>query len=218
MKGLLVKDIRFLMRQKSSMFIFVALGLFFLITGEDVSFAIMYTIILASLFSASSITYDSFENGMSYLLTLPIQKKTYVASKYIFSALIVVVMGMVLCGLAFACNALGITTLDLSTLGEAFVMAVTAAVVMFCIMIPIYVIFGAEKARIAIIILAGVIAAIGFIVSKVLDGKMAKVTELLSKLERLSKLQGTLLVIGILVVILIISILITTKGLEKKEY
>lgn len=218
MKGLLVKDIRFLLGQKSSMFIFVALGLFFLITGEEVSFAIMYTMMLSAFFATSSITYDSFENGMAYLLTLPIQKKSYVMSKYIFAALVVVVMGVVLCGLAFVCNALGASTLDLSTLGGAFVMGATTAVVLVSIMIPIYVIFGAEKARIAIIVMAGIICAMGFILSKVVGDSMVKVTALLEKLESMGDVQSMLLGIGILVVVLVVSMVITMAALEKKEY
>lgn len=217
MKGLLVKDIRFLLGQKSSMIIFVALGLFFLMTGEDVSFAIMYTMMLAAIFSTTSITYDAFENGMSFLLTLPIQKKTYVVSKYIFAALVVTVMGVVLCGLAYGCNVLGISALDLSALGEVFVIAITMAVVMVSIMIPVYIILGPEKARIGIIVLAGVACAVGFVLSKISD-IMVNVTALMEKLESLSDAQATVLGIGLLVVILAVSMVISMIGLEKKEY
>lgn len=217
MKGLLVKDIRFLLGQKSSMVIFVALGLFFLMTGEDVSFAIMYTMMLAAIFSTTSITYDAFENGMAFLLTLPIQKKTYVVSKYIFAALVVIAMGAILCGLAYGCNALGISALDLSALGEVFVIAITMAVVMVSIMIPVYIILGPEKARIGIIVLAGVACAVGFVLSKISD-IMVNVTALMEKMERLSDVQATVLGIGLLVVILAVSMIISMIGLEKKEY
>lgn len=218
MKGLLVKDIRFLLGQKSSMIIFVALGLFFLVTGEDVSFAIMYTMMLAAIFSTTSITYDAFENGMAFLLTLPVQKKVYVVSKYIFAALVVTCMGVLLCGLAYGCNAVGVSALDLSSLGDTFVMAITAAVVMVSVMIPVYIILGPEKARVGIVVLAGVVCAAGFILSKVAGDGMIKVTALLGKLEGLSNMQATLLGIGFLVVVLLVSMAISMAGLEKKEY
>ena len=94
MKGLLVKDYRFLLGQKSSFLIFVALGLFFVLTGEEISFGVSYAMIFAAILATSSITYDSMENGMAYLLTLPIQKKMYVIEKYLFSLAIIILMGV----------------------------------------------------------------------------------------------------------------------------
>lgn len=218
MKGLLVKDYRFLLGQKSSFLIFIGLGLFFLLTGEDVNFGVSYAMIFAAIFAAGSITYDSHENGMAYLLTLPIQKKGYVAEKYLFSLAVIVLMGAVMGAMVLGCGMFGGTVYETEVVIDAFVMAFTMAVTMIAIMIPIYVIFGAEKARIAIMVIAGVIAVLVFVVSEFAEDAMVKVTEFLTKLDGLSELQSALLLAGVFAVILGISMVITMKGLEKKEY
>lgn len=218
MKGLLVKEFRFMLGQKSSFLIFVALGLFFLLTGEDVSFGIMYTMIFASIFAASSITYDSHENGMAFLLTLPIQKKGYVIGKYLFALAVIVSMGAIMCAMALGCNAFGGMAFEGDAIIESLVMAFTAAIVMISLMIPIYIIFGAEKARIAIMVIAGIGFASYFILSRYASDSLAKLSGVLAKLESLSDLQSGLLITGIIVVILAVSIIISMIGLEKKEY
>ena len=218
MKGLLVKDIRFLWGQKGSLVIFVALGLYFLLTGTDPSFGLVYTMMLAGLFSTSSITYDSHEKGMSFLLTLPIQKKTYVISKYVFALLVMVIMGASITLLGFGFNMLSENSVDMSTLGDGFVMAIAFGLVMVSFMIPIYVIFGAEKARIAVMVIIGFAVAGYFVITKLLGDSKQAATELLTKLEGLSDLQAALFATGIMLVILVISMIITIVGLEKKEY
>lgn len=218
MKGLLVKDYRFLLGQKSSFLIFIGLGLFFLLTGEDISFGTSYAMIFAAIFAAGSITYDSHENGMAYLLTLPIQKKSYVIEKYLFSLAVIVLMGAVMCVLLVGCSLFGGMVYETEAVVEAFVVAFTMAVMMIAVMIPIYVIFGAEKARIAIMVIVGIIAVGIFLVSKFTNGAITKITQLLAKLENLNDLQSTLLLIGFFVLILVISMIITMRGLEKKEY
>ena len=65
MKGLLIKDIRYLIGQKASIAIFIGLGLYFLLTETDVSFAMVFSMIMAAVFSTSSISYDNYENGMA---------------------------------------------------------------------------------------------------------------------------------------------------------
>lgn len=218
MKGLLVKDIRFLWRQKSSLIVFVALGLFFLITGEDPSFGVAYTMMLAGLFSTSSITYDSHENGMAFLLTLPIQKKTYVVGKYIFSLIVIGIMGAVIGLLAFGCDLSGARAIDMSVLAASSLVAIVVGMMLVSLMIPIYVIFGAEKARVAILVIIGIAVAGYFVITKLFADSMAKVAEFLVRMESLSGLQLALLVAGVMLVIVAISMIITIVGLEKKEY
>ena len=200
------------------MIIFLALGFYFLLTGTDPSFGLVYTMMLAGLFSTSSITYDSHEKGMSFLLTLPIQKKTYAVEKYVFSLSVIAIMGATISLLAVGCNMSGIRAIDMRTLGEGFVTAVTIGMVMISFMIPIYVIFGAEKARVAIMVIIGIAVAGYFVITKLAGDSMAKATNLLAKLEGLSDLQAILLLIGVMVVVVVISMIITIAGLEKKEY
>lgn len=40
---------------------------------------------LFGLFTISTISYDEYQHGMTYLMTLPIKRKTYVTEKYLFA-------------------------------------------------------------------------------------------------------------------------------------
>lgn len=218
MKGLLVKDIRYLMGQKTSLLIFVGLGLYFLFTGTDVSFALVFSMMMAAIFSTSSISYDSYENGMSFILTLPVQRKTYVASKYIFSLLVVAAMGAVISILAVICSSFGLKHMDLSQLGGGIAAAVVLAVVMLAVMVPIYIIFGGEKARVAILTIYGVVFAAAFLITKVADGILEKLATFAMRLKELGAVQLGLLATGVLVILMAVSVVITIKVVEKKEY
>ncbi|MBQ7774853.1 MAG: ABC-2 transporter permease [Lachnospiraceae bacterium] len=218
MKGLLVKDIRFLMGQKASLLVSIGLGLYFMLTGADLSYAVVFSMMMAALLSTSSISYDSFDNGMAFLMTLPIQKVTYVISKYIVSLLVVVVMGAAISVVAVVCNVLGAGNVDLSMLGGGLVSAVLMAVVLMAVMIPIYIIFGGEKARFAMMAIFGVVVALGFVISRIFGDMEAKIDSLIVKLDAMNDMQLILMGLGAIVVTMAISILITVKFLERKEY
>ena len=218
MKGLLVKDFRFLLGQKASLLIAVGLGLYFLATGTDLSFAFIFTIMLACILATSSISYDSFDNGMSFMLTLPIQKKTYVVSKYILSILVVLVLGAVVLLMAVIGSNMGMLDWALEDLKGALLVAGVFATVMMAVMIPVYIIFGAEKARIAILAIYGIIAAVLLVLKSVVKDSEAIINEFMERLMSLSNGQLALLGVGVIVALLAISMIISMIGLEKKEY
>ncbi len=218
MKGLLIKDFRFLVRQKSSLLVFIGIGLYFLITGVDVSFALMFTVMMASIFATSSISYDSFDNGMAFLMTLPIQKKTYVISKYIFSALVVLVMGGFIILLAAIGANMGLEHLNLADLEGMIVVAAVFATVMLSLMTPIYIIFGGENARIAILAVYGILAVLVLAIKALVGDVETAAVELFARLSSLSNWQLACLGGGVMLVLVLISMVISWIGLEKKEY
>jgi hypothetical protein len=218
MKGLLVKDFRFFLGQKGSFLIFIAIGLYFLLTGVDMSFALIFTMMMAAIFSTSSISYDAFDNGMAFLMTLPINKKTYVISKYILSVLVVLVMGgaIVLC--AVIGSNMGLEHLNMTDLKGALVVAAIFATVMLAFMIPIYIIFGGEKARVAIVAVYGIGAAIAVFIKSLVGDVEVAAAELFAKLSALKDWQLACFGGGIILALVLISMIISMVGLEKKEY
>ncbi len=218
MKGLLIKDFRFLVRQKSSLLIFIGIGLYFLITGVDVSFALMFTVMMASIFATSSISYDSFDNGMAFLMTLPIQKKTYVISKYIFSTLVVLAMGGFIILLAAIGANMGLEHLNLADLKGMILVAAVFATVMLSLMTPIYIIFGGENARVAILAVYGILAVLALAIKALVGDVEAAAVELFARLSSLSNWQLACLGGGVMLLLVLISMVISLIGLEKKEY
>lgn len=218
MKGLLVKDFRFLLGQKSSLLIFVGIGLYFLLTGVDVSFALMFTVMMASILATSSISYDSFDNGMAFLMTLPIQKKTYVISKYIFSLLVVVMMSGIIVLLAAIGANMGLEHLNLVDMKGILVVAAVFATVMLSLMTPIYIIFGGENARMAILAVYGIIAVIALAIKALVGDVEVAAAGLFAKLASLKDWQLVCLGGGIMLALVLVSMIISLIGLEKKEY
>lgn len=87
MSGLLRKDFAILKTQKQFYLIIGIIGMIFLLNGdfESMTGAISYITMVTALSSIGTLSYDEFENGMPYLLTMPFTKREYVKEKFIFS-------------------------------------------------------------------------------------------------------------------------------------
>lgn len=90
MKGLLLKDWKLMKSQ--ARFMMVILGISIVISFSGVtgyaSFMTSYLTFIFSMFVLSTLSYDSYDNGMIFLLSLPVSRKTYVQEKYLFSLLV----------------------------------------------------------------------------------------------------------------------------------
>lgn len=80
MKGLLIKDMRLLMNQGKTRFLMlVAVSLILSVMGAaSPSFVVSYITIIFSFFTASTISYDEYDNCYLFLMTLPVTRKGYV--------------------------------------------------------------------------------------------------------------------------------------------
>lgn len=159
MKGLMVKDLRLLFSQKKTMIIYILLCLMMSFSMQG-AFIVGYTVMLAGVIGISTISYDQADNGMPFLFTLPTDREGYVREKYL------------LCLLMEAAGAvLGLTVCEITSFirtGSAVPMddirsAMIVIPVMLCLvsfMAPINLKYGAEKARLAMMIAYGIIGAI----------------------------------------------------------
>lgn len=218
MKGLLVKDFRLLARQKNFFAIVVVISALFLLVGQDVMFIIGYATLVCTFFSISSIHYDEFNNGNTFLFTMPFTRKDYVLEKYIFGAL----LGG--CGWAGTTVAGAIVTMirePQTQMLEWFTGAtacLAVLLILLAVVLPIEFKFGAEKGRIAAI---GIFFVIFFIVTKV--GKMANESgvdteRLVATIDHMSAPVLVGISIAVLVVIVRISIGISNKIMERKQF
>ena len=87
MRGLLVKDIALMRNQMKSFFVILAAAVLMMVLNDDVAFPVVYVCMVFAMFGINSISYDDFDNGYSFLFTLPIKRRQYVLSKYVFSLL-----------------------------------------------------------------------------------------------------------------------------------
>lgn len=70
---------------------FILLAVFISGNMEEPFFAVPYLIFIGTIYIFNAIAYDETENGYSFLFTLPISRKEYVAEKYIFAAVLALI-------------------------------------------------------------------------------------------------------------------------------
>lgn len=218
MKGLLVKDFRLMKGQKNFLVLLFIMIAFVFISGMDASFFMGYLPFLLMIAAMSTITYDEFDNGMAFLMVLPISRKLYVQEKYLFGG----VLGFT--GLASA-----FVLFLISEINKGSSMTFTQYVLLFlcflafvilflCLMIPIQLKFGSEKGRIVLFIIFFGIIGMVYLVSKITDKIPAQVIEVFLGIQKLPFGILAALAVGIYILALFISLKISLGIMEKKEW
>lgn len=210
MKGLLLKDLAILKQQGRSIFIIVAIAVFMMMSGNDITFAIAYANILFVMFGITTLNYDAFDNGFSFLFTLPITRKMYVAEKYLFS-LMCVVTGLSLSAI------LMLVTGNMNSEAIGFIVGYAMAeIFLLSALLPIELKFGPEKGRIAMIVIFAIVFALVFGIKKVVG--VDKLASILISLEKMNEIAVMCILAGIVIILLGISYFISCKVMEKKEF
>lgn len=219
MKGLLIKDFKLMKSQKQFFMILAVIGIVFVIFYENPSFGVSYITIMFSLFTISTISYDEYENGASYLFTLPISRKSYVKEKYVYGLLTMfvglIVMSVVTLGVA------AVRHIEYEK-GEWFVcVLVSMAVIvwMYAVTIPIQLKVGPEKTRMAMmaVIIVGILIVYGAL--KIGETLGVDVKELFDWIFEVK--MGAIVIAAIVAVcagILFISYCISVKFMEMREF
>lgn len=154
MRGLLFKDYRLIMgRRQAFLFYLVISGILgFSMPDFLPAFLTMIAITLAT----STISYDEFDNGYSFLMTLPMTRAMFAVEKYLFALICSVIGWGISLVIVMAGNVLRALPV-LST--EAFVAAAVVLPVMLLfllIILPVHFKFGAEKSRTVLLCLYGI--------------------------------------------------------------
>ena len=97
MKALILKDIAMLRARLGIILLMILLiiGSFFVLDAYDIGFVNGYLVIIGATLCTSSISYDKSDNGMKYLMSMPINKKIYLNSKYVETLIIGLLNGVV---------------------------------------------------------------------------------------------------------------------------
>lgn len=160
MKALFIQDIRYMLTQKSFLFLIVFIGIVLSLTQNDnYIFVIGYLGFMGMITGMMSVTMDDQSNGLTFLFSLPIDRRVYVREKYIFIVLMGVsfsIFATALCLLfrMFAEYKAPLDEILATSLGTLFVM-----LLFVCFMLPLQLKFGAERARLASFIAIGLFFA-----------------------------------------------------------
>ncbi len=226
MKGLLIKDLKIIAEQKKFFIVAIVFAALFTWTGNDITFAATYIILLTSMLTLTTISYDEFNGGMAFLLTLPTSRKIYTKEKYVFAFInlcLACVFSIIVCAIFALVKG---TTIEWDSLISACVGCCLGMGLMLSVTIPLEFKFGAEKGRVAMISAIVAITVIGVgiykFLTKVLDINVNKVIDdVLAKLPTSGKGLEVIIISVMavaLVLILFISYLISSKIMKKKEF
>lgn len=212
MGGLLQKDICLLFQRSRVLLILIGVGIL-MGFSTDGSFVIGYLTMLCAILTISTISYDEYDNGYPFLFTLPITKKIYVLSKYLFCLFGGMAGWAISVVIYVGCR---IVKGD-SFLSDQWMEALCFIPVfglIIAIMLPMQLKFGAEKSRLVIAAIAGGAFALGYVGKQFLPAHL-KVPAFLSEI---SEATGMEVLVGISLAAIIVSYLSSVHIMEKKEY
>lgn len=223
MVGLILKDIYTI--QKQLKFYLIMIGFFIFLgisNNEDVSYMFMISF-FAIMLPMTALAYDERSNWFKYALTMPLTRKNLVLSKYALGGLFMLVafvFNMVLNVLLISLGNLDVIAARGMSLLEMTLMAGTSALVsifFLAIIMPIFFKLGVETGRIAMMGLFFIPSIIAFLLLKLVPTQPAFILVLFNTIET-HALLFELLGVGFVIVCFILSMWISVKIFEKKEF
>ena len=157
MRGLIEKDLRLTIHRKQTVLVFVIVALFLAISGSG-TFAVTYFTMLAGIVATGTLSYDEFDNGLEFLMTLPVDRKTYIREKYIFSLAASTIAWCISNAFYFGCEMVKGSMADAISQFPILLIVLPGMAVFATIIIPLQLKFGTEKGRIFLFVLFGCLA------------------------------------------------------------
>ncbi|MBQ6367260.1 MAG: ABC-2 transporter permease [Erysipelotrichaceae bacterium] len=217
MKGLFIKDFFLAFRNSRSLLIFTFICLVMSLSMDPV-FGVGYGILLMGTLALGTLTYDEYDNGFPFLMSLPINARTYIREKFLFcflAEMIGAAAGVLFSLLASLIRKQPIVLEDYLSFAAGML---PALYLMQSLMIALQLKFGAEKSRLVMMIVYGGFAGIAIFVGSMKDQLLPKLSGTIAFLQGQPALLllGTLLLIFLLLVGLLY--IVSVKIMENKEF
>lgn len=217
MKGLFVKDIELMKQQKQFFILVVVMGVILNLAGGSgsVSFATGYFTIVTAIFAITTISYDEFDNGLAFLMTLPVTRKRYVAEKYLLGAGLTAAAWGIATITGVICKGVAELRGCLSETIVGSLIDIPLALLMLAVSLPLVIHFGAEKGRYIAMVMWVIIIAVVYVLIKTMGLSADAVGAWLNGLNRGMVLAGVVL---FTVIVYMGSFGIGVRLMEKKEF
>lgn len=217
MTGLLDKDLRLILQRKQAIVMFLVISV---ILGFSMGglFVVPYTSFCIIMIAVGTISYDEFDNGYSFLMTLPITKKTYVIEKYILCTAFGIgawLFSVAVCIIQYQYKP---GTESLSDLLMQAVIIFPLVLVLMDFMIPVQIKFGAEKSRLALIVVIGAVGVAILSVKKMVGKMDLPIDFLAEKISSVTDVQALVLLILVATIATFVSICVSLKIMNHKEF
>lgn len=217
MTGLLDKDLRLILQRKQAIIMFLVIAVILGFSTGGI-FVVPYTSFCIIMIAVGTISYYEFDNGYSFLMTLPITKKTYVIEKYILCTALGILAWLFSIAVCIIEYQYKPGEEALSDLLMQAVIVLPLIIVLMDFMIPVQIKFGAEKSRLALIVVMGVVgvAILGF--NKIVGKLDLPVDSIVEKISGITDEQALILFILLAVIATLVSICVSLKIMNNKEF
>ncbi len=221
MKGLLVKDLQIMLIQRKFLLLVLGIAFFMGLTMEDTSFLTGYIIFMCSILVLSTISYDDFDNGYTFLFTLPVTKKGYVLEKYALTVLIGIISWTISTALYLVISFVKMQPMEIGMMILSSTMVLVVCFIMIFIMLPLQMKFGAEKSRIVMVSIIGIGAIIGYLckmaITKFPEKFVIYAENIVAKVSAWSEMSILLGMSILAIIVMGITMLISFSVMEKKQ-
>lgn len=211
MKGLFLKDLKLMLQQKKTCLTVLAIGIGMAFLVNNLYFGIGYMVFCTTVQAINMINYSEQDNGMVFLMTLPITRKLFVQEKYCFAGMVsfaVAVIAVVLFGII--APALELFTVPAAEVCANSMIILFLAWCMIAVNYPLLFYFGMERGRF--------IMSICWIVIMVLISVGVKMDDMTIYLEGITPQQLLLATLLISLIFLFLSYLCSICIIRRKEY
>jgi ABC-2 type transport system permease protein len=156
MKALFIQDFRYMLTQKSFLVLIALVGIVLALTQNDnYIFVIGYLGFMGMITGMMSVTMDDQSNGLTFLFSLPIDRRVYVREKYIFIVLMGVSFSIFATALCLLFRVFADYKAPTDEILSTAVGTLAVMLLFICFMLPLQLKFGAERARLASFIAIG---------------------------------------------------------------
>ncbi|MDD6042358.1 MAG: ABC-2 transporter permease [Eubacteriaceae bacterium] len=212
MRGLIQKDLCLVLQRSRVLVVIIGIGAL-MGMSTDGSFVIGFLTMICAILTVGTISYDEFDNGYPFIMTLPITRKTYVDSKYVFCLMGGLVGWIISLVIYFICMIVKGNTITISSIAETAAF-IPVLVLLIALLLPMQLKYGAEKSRVVIIAVGGTAWALGYFVLSNLPNSMKPE----AFFTGLSDTVITVALVVICIILLAVSYFASLHIMEKKEY
>lgn len=217
MKGLYIKDIRLLLKQKTFFLVIICLSIFNSMNLKNIAVVPSLMIFFLVSLVFTTIAYDEVDHGLTFLFTLPISRKKYVGEKYLLSIGTIGVALLLSLGIIVVMNKVQNQSIAAERLLFIFGFVCLLGLLYMSLLMPIYFKFGAEQSRLILMLVIGTVLFLSFAGSYLAEKMDINVA---NKLNAILSQPTWLLILVSLVIVAIaaaLSYVISVSIVKKKE-
>ena len=219
-RGLLIKDLCLMREIRKLLLIILFVTVIFIFNGTSSTFLTGYIMIIIAFLVGMTISYDEMNNGLAFLMTLPVTRRQYVAEKFICGLLSLFFGCVYAMVVAVIQSMIGNSAPDLKESIMTAVLFAVIGVIVLSFSIAIDLKFGVEKGRVMLILGFMVIFFLFYMGVEFLERNFPEKKEAFlqwfNTIFEGSKIYPVCAVIC--AVVLLVSFFASCRILEKKEF